>query len=598
MLGRRKPILRRFKTIKGAMMYSFSVLIIVALVIFWWIAYNYTKDTVFNNSIAYSSQIVKQVNSDIDSYINYMENISLIIMESKDVQDFLFENKSAEELVDARQRIISQIDTIRSSRDDIVNIAILSECGHVIVNQGIEGLNPYIEKESNQWYVDTLRAEDGVNISSSHVQNLIRSSYDWVITLSRMIENQQTGFVEGIFFIDLNYESISNLCNNSVMGESGYIFIIDEHGGIIYHPQQQLLYGELREEKIQEVLYSNQDYMLVEERDKNRLYTMYQSEKTNWTVVSVAYIDELLTYKDAAQVWYTIVTILLIVATVVISNMIARILSRPIGELQNAMDTVVKGEFKEVEVKIEDENELGALSKSFNIMTERIANLIDQNKFEQEEKRKSELRALQSQINPHFLYNTLDSIIWMSAARKNDEVVEMTSALSKLFRQSISNDNEELTIREEIEYVRNYLTIQKMRYADKLSYEFHVVDEIMEESIIKFALQPLVENTIYHGLKYKKEGGLLKVKGWFEKDQNRIVIELEDNGVGMTKEALQNIFKEKKIDHKKNGVGVLNVQRRLQLAYGIDYGIHYASEEGVGTVVTMHIPRREIIHES
>ena len=231
---------------------------------------------------------------------------------------------------------------------------------------------------------------------------------------------------------------------------------------------------------------------------------------------------------------------------------------------------------------------MGSLTKSFNTMTRRIRNLMDQNIHEQEEKRRIEMKALQSQINPHFLYNTLDSIIWMAESGKNQEVVLMTSSLAKLLRQSISNEEEIVTVKSEFEYAGSYLTIQKMRYQDKLEYSLELDPEAARATIIKLALQPIIENAIYHGLKYKEDRGLLTVTG--VRDGDDVVIEIRDDGVGMDEETRRHIFDEHKVNYRSNGIGVYNVQRRLKLFYGNSYGITYRSEKGVGTTARIRIP--------
>ena len=213
---------------------------------------------------------------------------------------------------------------------------------------------------------------------------------------------------------------------------------------------------------------------------------------------------------------------------------------------------------------------------------------MEQNVRDQEEKRKSELKALQSQINPHFLYNTLDSIIWMAEGKKNEEVVLMTASLARLLRQSISNEDEVVPIAQEIEYARGYLTIQKMRYKDKMEFQIDVDPSILHINLIKLVLQPIIENAIYHGLKYKESKGLLQVKGYM-KDGNA-VLQVIDNGVGMDADTLAHIYDKHKVNYQSNGVGVYNVQKRLQLYYGSDYGIVYESEKGKGTTATITIP--------
>ncbi len=577
----------KFKSIRSAMMFSFSALIIAAIIVFFVIALNYTRSTVLNNSVTYTNQIINQVNDEIDSYINYMENISAIVTNSDSVQSYLFSDPQPEVLEEERQRIITQFETVRESREDIVNIAAISD-KRVIVNSGEEELTPYVDIEETFWYQNMLQASDGIDISSSHVQNAIYSSYEWVITLSRTVENQNTNQMEGTFFIDLNYESISNLCDKNKIGDKGYVYIIDESGSIIYHPQQQLLHGGLKTEKIEEVLEAKNNYFITDEGGESKLYTLSTSEDTGWTVVGVTYVSEVLEDFEITQMLYGIMALVLIVAVIIISNMVAKAITDPIGKLRRAMRLIEEGNFEEAEIKGLERNEIGILEKSLNNMNHKIQNLMEQNVYEQQQKRKSEMMALQSQINPHFLYNTLDSIIWMSAGGKNEEVVDMTSALAKLFRQSISNEKEQISIRDEIQYVRNYLVIQGMRYKDKLEYSFEVDPAMLEVKIIKFALQPLVENAIYHGLKYKEEKGHLTIRGYIEGE--KAIIEVIDDGVGMTEEALANVFKEKPTNYKSNGVGTVNVQKRLQLYYGSDYGLSFRSAKGAGTIATVKIP--------
>ena len=188
-------------------------------------------------------------------------------------------------------------------------------------------------------------------------------------------------------------------------------------------------------------------------------------------------------------------------AALLLAYLLSDEITKPIKALEHSMKEVEKGNFAHAALAVRDNNEIGNLSRSFNIMTEEIKNLIDQRDKEQQIKRRSELRALQSQINPHFLYNTLDSIIWMAEWGKNQEVVRMTSSLAKLLRRSISNEQEVVTVAEEVEYTESYLTIQKMRYKDKLEYEIAIEKEILEAKVVKLILQPLVENSIYHGIK-------------------------------------------------------------------------------------------------
>ncbi len=571
------------------MIFFFSMIIVIALLVFLMISLNYTQERITKNSKEYTMQLIEQVDGDIDSYIDYMENISRLISKNKDVIDYLYDEDCTEQERDQiRERVISQFKTISDARDDIYNIAVLSDNGRNVINDGKDELNPYVEINEMDWYVKARESNGIAVLSSSHVQNAIKDDYKWVVTLSCGIQNPNTGEIEGVLFVDLNYSAINNLCEGISLGSKGYVFIVDSDRKIIYHPRQTLLYSGLKSEKVEEVLNGNQVNFTTSEGEDSKLYTVYLSKKTGWTVVGVAYLSELMEGKDQTQLAYLLTALLLIA----ISGMIAIILSgeitKPLKDLANSMKEVQEGHFEHAEVDILDKNEIGMLSNSFNIMTHKIKELMEENVLEQKLKRKSELKALQSQINPHFLYNTLDSIIWMSESGKNQEVVLMTSSLAKLLRQSISNEDEIVTINSEIGYTKSYLTIQKMRYKDKLEFEIDMDENVRNESIVKLVLQPLVENAIYHGIKYKDGKGLIRITG--HREGRDIVICIEDNGKGMESDCLKHIFDKKENNHNSRGVGVNNVNNRLKLYYGSDYGLTYQSEINVGTIVEVRIP--------
>lgn len=581
-------MLGKFKSIQSTMLVSFSALMVLAMLVFMVIAMRYTSGAIYENSINYMSQIIQQVNYDIDTYIEYMENISSVIAKSSDVPRYLFDQNQTEAEREAeKERILTQFQTIMESRDDIYNVAAVAKNGRYIINQGDDELTGYVDIESLDWYQAAMESKSGIAVSSSHVQNAIQSSYKWVITLSRALVNNQTGEREGLFFVDLNYSAISDLCNNNSIEEKGYIFVLDAEGNIVYHPKQQLMYGGLKTENIDAIMECREDSLIIDEGGDSKLYTMSKSKRTGWTVVGAVYTSELLKNNEQAQMWYLLVASILLLAVIGISSIISREITKPIRSLRDSMRKVQNGQF-DTHVEVITENEIGSLGRSFNLMTSEIQALMEQNVYEQKQKRKSELKALQAQINPHFLYNTLDSIIWMSEAGENDEVVEMTSALARLLRQSISNDKEEVELEKEIEYVKNYLTIQKMRYKDKLEFFIYVDPRVAHVPIIKLVLQPLVENAIYHGIKYKETKGNLKI--YARPVDGRVEIVVADDGIGMDEDVMEHIFDEHRKEQKRNGVGVPNVQKRLKLQYGSEYGIRYESVKGAGTKAVITIP--------
>ena len=564
----------KFSSIQSVIFATVAVLVLSAVVIVTGVSMKFTNTSIFENSSEYTHTIIQQMNQNIDSYIDYMENIAYLISSNEDVQDYLFDEKIDNE---GRYRILNQFQTILDSRSDIRNVGIISKNGRMLINDGSKSVNQDLDLNTQEWYATALEKPNGPILTSSHVQHIISGERPWVITLSRGIRDRSgSGEKEGVFFIDLNYSAISGLCDQSTVGTKGYAFILDAKGNIVYHPQQQQLYNELQTENISLIMDTDEDTVLTGTGNDGKLYSISRSEKTGWTVVDCTNVKELLSKSRQAQSVYVLTAIILVIVALLFSRFMARSITLPIQKLRDSMKKVQEGDFSVSDVVVDSKNEIGSLTKSFDVMTHRIHELMEQNVHEQEEKRKSELKALQSQINPHFLYNTLDSIIWMAEGKKNEEVVLMTASLARLLRQSISNEDEVVPIANEVEYARGYLTIQKMRYKDKLEFQIEVDSSILYIPLIKLVLQPIIENAIYHGLKYKESKGLLIVKG-FMKDGNA-VLQVIDDGVGMDEETLAHIYDKHKVNYHSNGVGVYNVQKRLKLYYGEDYGITYTSE--------------------
>lgn len=575
-----------FKSIRMSMLIPFASLIAAAVIVLAFISVQQIQKALFENSTDYTTQLVQMANSDIDSYISTMENLSELVLNNDDVSSYLYEEDEKLTKEKNEEEIGNEFGLLRDTRDDIYNIGIVGNNGRYFINNANVSINPYADPKDMDWYKEAILGRE--EITSSHVQNIVLYEYKWVVTLSRGIVNPKTGNPEGVLFIDLNYSSISSLCEKISLGTKGYVFILDEKGSIIYHPKQQLLYNGLLDEKIEQIVSTpkggNGNFF---SDDGKRLYTVTKSEKTGWSVVGVTYLDELLLRSKEIQKLHIALAVCLIFAATVISMMLSSAITKPITRLRGTMKEVEQGNL-EVQMSFpKARNEIKDLVDSFNVMVERIKELVKKNKEEQEEKRKSEFKALQAQINPHFLYNTLDSIIWMAESNKSKEVIQMTSALSKLLRKSISNQKETVTVAEEIEYVSEYLKIQQMRYHDKLTYEIAVDREIMNCSIAKLVLQPLVENAIYHGIKTKEGKGHITINGAVE--DGNAVLRIHDDGVGMDTETLSHIFDGNKGDSISK-VGVSNVNSRLKLYYGEAYGLQYNSRIGHGTCVTVTVP--------
>lgn len=272
-----------------------------------------------------------------------------------------------------------------------------------------------------------------------------------------------------------------------------------------------------------------------------------------------------------------------------ISLIISESISKPIKQLGMITNQVAKGDLS-VRSDIKNGAEVKVLSDSLNIMIEKLSNLIETVKSEQTSLREAELRLLQEQINPHFLYNTLDTIIWLAETNKSETVIDMVSSLSAYFRSSLSKGKNIVTLHDEILHVRSYLSIQKLRYGDILEYEINIPDELTYCRVPKITLQPLVENALYHGIKNKRGKGRIEINGIF-KDGN-LILTIEDNGLGMKPERLMQVIDGiyDNDENNKNFFGLYNVNKRIQLYYGTEFGIRMESTYGEGTRVEVIIP--------
>jgi two-component system, sensor histidine kinase YesM len=318
------------------------------------------------------------------------------------------------------------------------------------------------------------------------------------------------------------------------------------------------------------------DYVLYEVQSMDGQYQLMRAGFVRWQIFSILMIFSAVSF------------------SVVAAWSLSRSIYTPIKKLHDVTTTITKNDLQAL-MTSDNVDEITELGMSFNIMIGKIKELLASKIKEQENLKKAELRALQAQINPHFLYNTLDTIIWMAESKKTDQVVKIVSALSDFFRISLSKGMDWITIGEEVERIRSYLTIQKMRYQDILDFKIEVDEDVSEHTILKLVLQPLVENALYHGIKNKRQGGTIIVRAR-RKSKDEVLLEVEDNGIGFTPEKLAQLRTDLEDDSGdiklESGFGLGNVNKRIRLYYGKPYGLSVKSEYTTGTCVTLVIPTK------
>ncbi len=578
---------RGFHSIQTDIVIRFLILILLSSSIYVSFSIFYTKSILKENASEDNLRLVEQISDKLENYITYVDTLPQTVLRQGGMQNYL-ENEGNEETY---RKLQKNIGTILEIRKDIYDIAVVGEQGCKIIIPE-KKINHYAGIKEKKWYQKAIQSDREL-VLSSHVQNIVEGEYQWVITLSRKLEDPSGRFTGDLLILDMNYQVLCDLCEEVNMGENGYVYILDENGEIIYHPQQQLILSGVKKELGKEIVSQRENIFSSRSEDGNKIYTSCRSQQTGWTVVGVADVSELVRNEEVINSIYILMAVFMISVTLVVSVLLSRQITNPIKSLQHVMQDNQENEFRPVHVPVNGRNEIAQLCMSYNRMIEYIGQLLEMNVKKAKEQQKSELRALQAQINPHFLYNTLDSIIWMIETEEQKEAIKMTSALALFFRKAIGTQEVFVTIDEELEYTRQYLIIQRMRYKDKIDFTIQVAPDILKMQMIKMTLQPLVENALYHGLKYKKGKGLIQITGYRMNDQ--IWFKVSDNGVGMDEDTLKNLFILQKKSRKGsgNGIGLANVQDRIKLYYGEGYGITAESEKGIGTTITVVIPVQE-----
>ncbi|MBP1966482.1 sensor histidine kinase [Paenibacillus aceris] len=571
----------RFKSIHTSIAVAFSCLIIGTTFILSYNTYRQSSDSVTENSVQYTKELVNQVGTTIETYIDNMKSISSLLYNNGQIGQYLTmsdpHSAVGQSLVNA---IESSLHVIVQSRNDISAILFVGSNGAVISDREQSSVKSYPELIAQDWYT---KAKNGsINISSSEVEHVYRNQYPWVISMSQQFRGNDHLDKTGVLLVNLNYNIINDLCSHIQLGKRGYVFIVNSEGDLVYHPQQQIIHTNLKSEPIADILASEDGQLSLEENQHKKILSI-RTTNFGWKIVGVTYPEELVGNKKKIQLSTVLWGSICLIIALGISIVLSFTLSRPIKKLEAHMKQVEQGDF-DIRADITQADEIGKLARTFNVMIVKIKDLMKQIVHEEALLRTSEIKALQSQINPHFLYNTLESIIWMAETNKMRDVVNMTMALSKMLRYSIGKGEQEVPISMEMEHLSNYLTVQSMRYTNKFSYEIEVEPALHACRILRIVLQPLVENAIYHGIRRMEEHGHIGIHGRMV--DGVIQITVSDNGLGMDKAKLQALLGPSK-DH---GLGVWNVHHRIQLFYGAAYGLSFESEPEEGTTVTLRIP--------
>lgn len=480
-----------------------------------------------------------------------------------------------------------------NNKDNVEQIALFSKEGYLMESVPAARLKTQADAAHEDWFKAALEKTENLHFSTPHVQYVFDNGdlqYRWVITLSRAVELTRGPYTEqGVLMIDIRYSSLEQLFDGVNLGNGGYVYLMSSDGELIYHPKAQLIDSGLEQENNLEAASYTDGNHREEFLGEKRSITVKTAGYTGWKIVGVMPIDgiSLNSMKTRLLIVFIIAFILFILA--IINSYISTRITDPIKELEHSVNEIEAGNL-ETRVYIGGSYEIRHLGTSIQNMARQIKKLMADVVAEHESKRKSEFDTLQSQINPHFLYNTLDIIVWMIENEKQSEAVKVVTALARFFRISLSKGKSIIPVKDELEHVRNYLMIQQMRFKNKFTYSIEAEGMVEQLASLKLLLQPIVENAIYHGMEFMDGDGEILVKAW--QQGNDLFLSVSDNGLGMTQEQVERLFSSQSHvpSRRGSGIGVKNVNERIKLYFGADYGLSIQSEPDEGTTVTAHLP--------
>lgn len=535
----------------------------------------------------HSVQLIHQVSNSMDVYVETIEKmVNYIQLELQDTPFFTMESEGASGWDSETAYIRSVLENVANSHREVAGIFIATK-EDLYVSTGMSRISrdPF---QNERWYREALENPEEIQLISVVTgRNIVTNrsySIDDVFSLAKAVQDPETGEVLGVILLDIRHDIIQSSINGVTIGEKGFVFVMDQEDNIVYTPVNGIVY------RVNPKWVKAMEPMSVQIQGGSYQIRSELSPYTGWRTVGVFSMDEVMSSVNTIVYILFTCVIISLVLVVIVSFKFSRTLTNPIFKLKRLMKQAESGDLT-VRFNFEHNDEIGELGQSFNHMIARIDQLIQMVYVEQENKRTAEMKSLQEQIKPHFLYNTLDTISWMARDYDAEDIVRLVDALTNMFRIGLSHGKDIITVKEEITHVSNYLYIQKIRYKDKLNYVIHVDESLYAIEVPKLILQPLVENAIYHGVKAKRGGGTITITGVPEGEN--LVFTVQDNGAGMPQEKVEELnrrMSERSVLDEKKSFGLFYIRERIQLCYGTGYGVHVESALGEGTRVTITLP--------
>lgn len=572
------------REIQSTIMAAFSVISIFIMLVMGLVMYNRFLIVSREENVQNTQKLMEQTGKSMEDYLVSMRQISdTAYYNTIKESDFSQENQD----IQVKLNLLYE-----ANKDKLRSIALYNMHGNLIMAEPVANQKANVDVTSQAWFQQALGRMENMHFSIPHIQNLFDDGtqrYYWVISLSRAVEITKQGMVQtGVLLVDMDFSSISWMMKQINTSKNGqYYYLCDSNGEIIYHPRQiQISEGIYKENSGINAGYENGIYDEVFNGSR-RTVVVDTISYTGWKLIGVIPYSAFTHGMVNIRYFVVLLMLLTIMMLMVVNRIVSVRISRPIMKLNDSVKEYEAGE--KPEIYIGGSLEIRHLGYSIQKSYEQIDSLMKKIVIEQNERRKSELDALQSQINPHFLYNALDSIIWMIEGERNDEASFMISQLAKLFRISLSKGRTVITVKEELQHARSYMNIQKIRYKNTFSVTYQVDPSIEECCTVKLILQPILENAINYGVSSMDDCGEIIVSG--KRKDGHILLSVEDNGIGMSEEEAALVLTDSSRVHKRgSGVGLVNVNNRIKILFGKEYGLTVESEPDEGTKVSICIP--------
>lgn len=570
--------------IQSTLMLVFSFISVLTMLLMGVLMYMRFSMLSRQETIESSRKLMEQTGESMEDHLVNMRQIS----------DAVYYNVVKEnDFYDKREEIQKGMNLLyEANRDKLRTIAFYNRDGSLVAAEPVASQKEDPDVTRQEWYQKAMEKMENIHFSIPHIQNLFDDNsfrYYWVISSSRAVELTENRTSQtGVLLVDMDFSSISRMMKQiNEVSNGQYYYLCDNNGQIIYHPRQiQISDGICKENSVEAASYK--DGVYDEEFEGIRRKVIVNTiSYTGWKLVGV--IPYSLFSHEMINIRYFIGMVILLMAMmlIIINRVVTQRISRPILKLNNSVMEYEAG--KKPEIYIGGSSEIRHLGYSIQSSYEKSEKLMQEIVWEQNERRKSELDALQSQINPHFLYNALDSITWMIEGERNDEAAFMISQLAKLFRISLSKGHTIISVRDELQHAKSYMNIQRIRYKDAFSVTFDVDPELEEYCAVKLTLQPILENSINYGVDPMDDCGEIFIR--VKKEDDMLILSVEDNGIGMSQEEVSLLLTDSNRKRKHgSGVGLININNRLQILFGKEYGLLIESEPDEGTRVSIRIP--------